>query len=121
MVDETTPQAVVAPAAAGTVTTSTTSTIASAAAVAEKVVEGIAKVEGPLLSGISIFVPGASVVTVPMETILPLIIPDIERALNDISRGTYGDLWAVCQEFVNHIQAGKANSPVLSASGPVTT
>src|ERR1700688_2447046 len=101
--------------ASSTITTSGTSTIAGAAAVAEKVVEAIAKVEGPLLTGISIFVPGAAVVTVPLETILPLIIPDIEKALNDISQGTYGDIFMVCQQFVHHIMAGMPNSPILSA------
>jgi hypothetical protein len=101
-------------------TTVTTSGIASAAATAEKVVEAIAKVEGPILTGISIFVPGAAAITVPLETILPLIIPDIEKALNDISTGTYGDIFEVAREFVQHITAGKTNSAVLSAPGQTT-
>jgi hypothetical protein len=105
-----------APEPVATLTTTGTSGIASAAAVAEKVVEAIAKVEGPILTGVSLFVPGAAVVTVPLETILPLIIPDIERALNDISQGSYGDIWTVCQQFVQHITTGKPNSPILSAT-----
>jgi len=94
--------------------TDPTSGLATAAATAEKVIEAIAKVEGPILTGVSLFVPGAAAITVPMETILPLILPDIEKALNDIAKGNYGDIWAVGQEFVNHIRAGKPNSPILS-------
>jgi hypothetical protein len=108
-----------------TVTTSATSGVASAAATAEKVVEAIAKVEGPILTGVSIFVPGAAAVTVPLQTILPLIIPDIEKALNDISAGTYSDIFMVAREFVQHITAGLPNSPILSevkavVDGPIT-
>lgn len=98
-----------------TVTTSATSGIATAAATAEKVVEAIAKVEGPILAGVTMFVPGAAPITVPMETILPLILPDIEKALNDIASGNYGDIWAVGKEFVDHLTAGKPNSPILSS------
>jgi len=113
-----------------TVTASSTSGIATAAATAEKVVEAIAKVQGPLLTGISIFVPGASAFTVPMETLLPLILPDIEKALNDISAGTYGDIFSVAKEFVAHITQSLPNSPILSQvnaalnskpAGPITT
>ena len=68
-----------------TTVTVAASSVATAAATAEKVVEAIAKVEGPILTGISIFVPGAAVVTVPLQTILPLIIPDPPRAENAIN------------------------------------
>jgi hypothetical protein len=112
---------------APTVTTTATSSVASAAATAEKVVEAIAKVEGPILTGVSIFVPGAAAITVPMETLLPLLLPDIEQALNDISQGNYTDIFSVCREFVQHISKGLPNSPILSqiaavvkAPGPVT-
>jgi hypothetical protein len=98
-----------------TVTTSATSNIASAAATAEKVVEAIAKVEGPILKGVTMFVPGASPVTIPLQTILPLILPDIEMALNAIAQGNYGDIWAIGREFVDHIAKGRPNSPILSA------
>lgn len=97
-----------------TITTSATGGLASAAEAAEKVVETIAKVEGPILTGVSIFVPGAAAITVPLETILPLILPDIEKALNDIAQGNYGDIFSVLSEFVSHISKGRANSPVLS-------
>lgn len=89
-------------------------TLTTAAAAAEKVVEAVAKIEGPLLSGISIFVPGAAAVTVPLETILPLILPDIENALNAIATGNQGNLWATVAEFINHITKGMPNSSVLS-------
>ncbi|HEY8751600.1 MAG TPA: hypothetical protein VIM11_26700 [Tepidisphaeraceae bacterium] len=103
-----------APEPIATITTSGTSGIASAAAVAEKVVEAVAKVEGPILTGVSLFVPGAAVVTVPLETILPLILPDIEKALNDIAQGNMGDIWQVGREFVQHITSGQPNSSILS-------
>ena len=93
-----------------------TTTLTTAAATAEKVIESLAKIEGPLLTGISLFVPGAAAVTVPLETILPLILPDIENALNAISTGNQGNLWSTVAEFINHITAGKPNSPVLSAA-----
>jgi hypothetical protein len=54
-------------------------------------------------------------VTVPLETILPLILPDIEKALNDIAQGNYGDIWSIGREIVDHIAKGKPNSPILSA------
>jgi hypothetical protein len=85
------------------------------AAEAEKVVESIAKVEGPILTAAGIFVPGASVVTVPLQAILPLITPDIEKALTDIATGNDGDIFNALVEFVNHIRRGKPNSPVLSS------
>jgi hypothetical protein len=97
-----------------TVTTTATSGIATAAATVEKVVEAIARVEGPILTGVTLFVPGAAAVTVPLATILPLILPDIERALNDIAKGNYGDIWTVGREFVDHLTKGKPNSPILS-------
>ena len=104
-----------------TVTTSATSGVQSAAATAEKVVEAIGRVEGPILTGVSIFVPGAAVVTVPLETILPLILPDIEKALNDIAQGNYGDIFSVLKEFVSHITAGRPNSPILSGDVPTAS
>jgi hypothetical protein len=93
-----------------------TTTLTTASATAEKVIESLAKIEGPLLTGISLFVPGAAAVTVPLETILPLILPDIENALNAIATGNQSNLWATVAEFINHITAGKPNSPVLSAA-----
>jgi hypothetical protein len=110
------------PTAAPAATTTVTTTLASVATTAEKAISGFASVEGPLLTGISIFVPGAAAYTVPLQSILPLILPDIEKALQDIASGTYGDIWAVGAEFISHITAGKANSPALSPTptGPVT-
>src|SRR5579859_7422462 len=55
-----------------TVTTSATGGLATAAQAAEKVVETIAKIEGPILAGVTIFVPGTAPITIPLETILPL-------------------------------------------------
>lgn len=112
--------------APATSTTTVATTVSGVAATAEKVLEGFAKVEGPILSGISLFVPGAAAITVPLASILPLILPDIEKALQDIASSNYGDIWAVGSEFISHITAGKANSAALSAtppkpSGPVTT
>jgi hypothetical protein len=113
-------------APATTVTSTATSGVATAAATAEKVIEAIAKVEGPILSGVSIFVPGAAAITVPLETILPLIIPDIEKALNDIAQGpgSYGDIFSVLKSFSDHIKAGFPNAAALAPtkpSGPITT
>jgi hypothetical protein len=106
--------------------TTATSGIATAAAAAEKVVEAIAKVEGPILTGVGIFVPGAAAVTVPLETILPLIIPDIERALNDIAQGPggYMDIFSVLKTFSDHIKQGFPNAIALApkaANDPTTT
>lgn len=87
----------------------------SAAAAAEKVVEAIDKVDGPILTGIGMFVPGASPITSVLNNILPLVIPDIEKALTDIAAGNDGDIFNTLLEFVNHIRTGKPNSPALSA------
>lgn len=86
----------------------------TAAAAAEKVVEAVARVEGPVLTGIGMFVPGASPVTTILQNILPLIIPDIEKALTDIANGNDGDIFNTLVEFVNHIRQGKPNSAALS-------
>jgi hypothetical protein len=111
-----------------TITTSGTSGVATPAATAEKVIETIAKVEGPILAGVTMFVPGAAAITVPLQTILPLIIPDIEKALNDIAQGPggYMDIFSVLKSFSDHIKAGFPNSAALAPtppkpSGPVTT
>jgi hypothetical protein len=95
-------------------------TLQEIAAGAEKVVETIAKVEAPILTGVGMFVPGAATVTVPMQAILPLLIPDIERALNDVVSGNNGDIFSALMEFVNHIRVGMPNSPVLSAQKAAT-
>lgn len=89
-------------------------TLQELAAGAEKVVEAIAKVEAPILTGVGMLVPGAATVTVPMQAILPLLIPDIERALNDVVSGNNGDIFSALMEFVNHIRVGKPNSPILT-------
>jgi hypothetical protein len=89
-----------------------------AAEATEKVVEAIAKVEGPLLTGVGMFVPGASPVTTILSSVLPLLIPDIERALNDVATANNGDIFATLLEFVNHIRSKMPNSPALS---PKTT
>lgn len=90
----------------------------AAAGTAEKIVEGVAKVEGPILAGVGMFVPGASPYTAVLSSVLPLIMPDIERALNDISTSNDGDIFDTMMEFVNHIRAGKPNSPTLSVDAP---
>lgn len=95
-----------------------TATLQEIAAGAEKAVEMIARVEAPILTGVGMFVPGAATVTVPMQAILPLLIPDIERALNDVVSGNNGDIFSALMEFVNHIRVGKPNSPVLSGGAP---
>lgn len=89
-------------------------TLQQIAGEAEKVVEVLAKVAPPILTGVGMFVPGAATVTVPMQAILPLLIPDIERALNDVVSGNNGDIFSALMEFVNHIRKGAPNSPVLS-------
>lgn len=81
---------------------------------AEKVVEAIAKVEAPILAGVGMFVPGASPITSVLSHVLPLVIPDIEKALNDIAAGNDGDIFDTMLEFVNHIRQGKPNSAALS-------
>lgn len=97
------------------------STLQDVAAGAEKAIEMIAKVEGPILTGVGMFVPGASTVTVPMQVLLPLLIPDIERALNDVVSGNNGDIFSSLMEFVNHIRVGMPNSATLSAQRVATT
>jgi hypothetical protein len=108
--------------AATTVTTTAVSGVATAAAAAEKVVETLAKVEGPILTGVSIFVPGAAAITVPLQTILPLIIPDIEQALNDIAQGpgSYMDIFSVLKTFADHIKRGMPNADALSPKASMT-
>lgn len=81
---------------------------------AEKVVEAVAKVEGPILAGVGMFVPGASPITAVLSHVLPLVIPDIERALSDIANSNDGDIFETMIEFVNHIRSGKPNSAALS-------
>lgn len=91
-------------------------TLQEIAAEAEKVVEVVGKVATPILTGVSIFVPGATAVTVPLQAILPLLLPDLERALNDVVAGNNGDIFSALLEFANHMRAGMPNSAILSAT-----
>ena len=88
--------------------------IRTLAADAEKVVEAIDRVDGPILAGVGMFVPGAAPITAVLQRVLPLIYPDIEKALMQIAQGNEGDLFDTMLEFVNHIRSGKANSPALA-------
>jgi hypothetical protein len=106
----TTAAAVGLTAAAGSVAAA--GSIAAAAATAEKVVEGVMKVE-PMVAGIAgMFVPGLSLV----QPWIVMAAPFLERALTDLSNNNGGDVLSAFMELLQHVTQGQPNSPVLSGT-----
>jgi hypothetical protein len=83
---------------------------------AEKVVEGVMRVEPMIATGISMFVPGAAPVVAMVQPWMVLAAPYLERALDDIAKGNSGDVLGAFLELMQHVSKGGPNSPILSAS-----
>jgi cobalamin synthase len=95
-----------------TTTVSTTGT--GAAAVAEKAVEAVMRVEPMIAGGIGMFVPGAAPILVLVQPWIVLAAPFLERALNDVTAGNNGDVLSAFFELIQHISKGQPNSPILT-------
>lgn len=102
-----------------TTTAGTTGT--GAAAIAEKAVEAVMKVEPMIATGVGMFVPGAAPIIAMVQPWLVLAAPFLERALTDISSGNNGDALSSFFELIQHISKGQANSPILSPASGITT
>jgi hypothetical protein len=89
-------------------------TMAGAAVAAEKVVEGVMKVEPIVASGL-MFVPGAAPVIALVQPFVVMAAPFLERALTDISGSNGGDMLNAFIELMQHISKGQPNSPILSS------
>jgi hypothetical protein len=95
-----------------TTTVSTTGT--GAAAVAEKAVEAVMKVEPMIVTGVGMFVPGAAPILAMVQPWIVLAAPFLERALNDVAAGNNGDVLTAFFELIQHISKGQPNSPILT-------
>lgn len=96
-------------------TTTISTSGAGAAAVAEKVVEDVMKVEPMVVSGVGMFVPGAAPIVAMVQPWIVMAAPYLERALTDISQGNGGDVLGAFIELMQHVSKGSANSPILSS------
>jgi hypothetical protein len=97
-----------------TTTVSTTGT--GAAAVAEKAVEAVMRVEPMIATGVGMFVPGAAPILAMVQPWIVLAAPFLERALNDVSSGNNGDILTSFFELMQHISKNQPNSPILSGT-----
>lgn len=98
------------------------STVTEIAATAEKVVEGVMKVEPTIVGVSSMFVPGAAPILAMVQPWVLTAVPYIERALNDIANGNGGDIFGAFVELLQHISKGGPNSPILAeAEVPATS
>lgn len=97
-----------------TTTLSTTSTGAGAAAVAEKAIEAVMKVEPMIASGVGMFVPGAAPIVASVQPWIVLAAPYLERALDDIAKGNSGDVLGAFIDLMQHISKGSPNAQVLA-------
>jgi hypothetical protein len=95
-------------------TTTISTSGAGAAAVAEKVVEDVMKVEPMIASGVGMFVPGAAPILAMVQPWIVMAAPYLERALTDISSGNGNDVLGAFIELMQHVSKGGPNSPILS-------
>jgi hypothetical protein len=91
---------------------------AGAAAVAEKAVEAVMKVEPMIATGVGMFVPGAAPIIAMVQPWIVMAAPFLERALTDLSNGNNGDVLSSFFELIQHISKGQPNSPILSDGVP---
>jgi len=95
-----------------TTTVSTTGT--GAAAVAEKAVEAVMKVEPMIATGVGMFVPGAAPILAMVQPWIVLAAPYLERALDDVAKGNNGDVLGAFLELMEHVSKNQPNSPILT-------
>ena len=88
--------------------------IATVATTAEKVVEGVAKVEPIVLPIAGMFVPGLSAASAVFQPYMPAIFQGVEDALNAIAAKNGGDFLAAAITLMQHMKPGMPNSPILS-------
>lgn len=94
--------------------------IAGAAAVAEKAVEDVMKVEPMIATGAGMLVPGAAPIVATVQPFVVMAAPYLERALTSIAAKNGGDAFGALLDLLNHISPGRPNSPVLSSSTALT-
>jgi hypothetical protein len=90
--------------------------VASAAGTAEKVIEGVMKVEPIIVGATGMFVPGAAPIIAMVQPWVITAVPFIERALKAIEAGNGGDSFSAFVELLQHVSKGLPNSPILSPS-----
>ena len=96
--------------------------VSQVAGEAEKVVEGVMKVEPTVATIASMFVPGAAPVVAMVQPEVMLAAPFIENALKALAAGNNGDVMTSFIQLLQHLTPGQANSPILSeapAANPV--
>lgn len=91
--------------------------IKSAAATAEKVIEGVMKVEPTIVGVTSMFVPGAAPVLAMVQPWVLTVVPYVEKALTQIAAGNGGDAFGAFLELLQHVSKGQPNSAALAQDG----
>ena len=89
------------------------------AADAEKVVEGIVKIE-PFVSTMAMFVPGAAPVMAVVHPAVVALAPLIEKGLSDIAAGNNVDGISAFILMAQHITKGFPNLVNLAAQNTAT-
>jgi hypothetical protein len=97
-------------------------TIATVAGEAEKVVEGVMKVEPTVATIASMFIPGAAPIVAMIQPEVLLAAPFVENALKALAAGNNGDVMTSFIQLLQHLTPGQPNSTVLAnpATGPIT-
>jgi hypothetical protein len=88
--------------------------IAGMAATAEKVVEGVMKIEPMLVTGLGMFVPGAAPIVAVVQPAVAMAAPFVEQALTALAKNNGGDAFAAFVALLQHLTPGLPNSPVLA-------
>lgn len=88
--------------------------VSAVAAVAEKAVEDVMKVEPMIMTGVGMFVPGAAPITAMVQPWIVMAAPYLERALKDIASSNGGDILNAFIELMQHVSKGGPNSAALT-------
>src|SRR5713226_4015537 len=90
----------------------------SVATEAEKVVEGVMKVEPTIATIVGMFVPGAAPIMAVVQPAVLAAAPFVEKALNDLAAGNNGDLMESFIQLLQHFSPILPRSPILAATKP---
>jgi len=87
--------------------------LANSAATAEKVVEGIMKVEPMVATGVGMFVPGAAPIIAVVQPAVAMAAPFVEQALTSLAKNNGGDAFAAFIALLQHLTPGQPNASIL--------
>ena len=94
--------------------------VASVAGAAEKVVEGVMKIEPMIAAGVGMLVPGAAPIVAMVQPEVLMAAPYVERALTGIAAPNGGDAFAAFIAFLQHLTPGQPNAATLAPEAAPT-